>query len=85
VTKKIKMDLSPEELKALATLAENQFFRMKYIDPKIPGYSIEPETFRASQSAVAILSDAMKKERGFPIRPVPVEVKPVRVASAGQF
>jgi hypothetical protein len=83
VTKKIKMDLSSEELKALATLAENQFFRMKYIDPKMPGYSIEPETFRASQSAVAILSDAMKKERGFPIKPV--EVKPVRVASAGQF
>jgi len=26
----------------------------------------------------------MKKERGFPIRPVPVEVKPARVASAGQ-
>ena len=77
------MDLSSEELKALATLAENQFFRMRYIDPKIPGYSIEPETFRASQSAVAILSDAVKKERGLPIRPV--EVKPVRVASAGQF
>jgi len=83
VTKKIKMNLNAEELKALATLAENQFFRMKYIDTKMPGYSIEPETFRASQSAVAILSDAMKKERGFPIKPV--EVKPVRVASASQF
>ena len=82
MTKKIKLDLSSEELKVLATLAENQFFRMKYIDPKMPGYSIEPETFRAAQSAVAILSDAMKKERGFPISPV--EVKPVRVASAGQ-
>jgi hypothetical protein len=70
VTKKIRLDLSSEELKALTTLAENQFFRMKYIDPKIPGYSIEPERFRASQSAVALLSDAMKKERGFPIRPV---------------
>ena len=56
---------------------------MRYIDPKMPGYSIEPDTFRASQSAVAILSDAMKKERGFPTRPV--EVKPVKVASAGQF
>ena len=54
------MDLSSEELKALATLAENQFFRMRYIDPKMPGYSIEPETFRASQSAVAILSDAIR-------------------------
>jgi len=69
VTKKFKLDLTSEELKALATLAENQFFRMKYIDPKIPGYRIEPDAFRASQSAVALLSDAVKKERGFPIKP----------------
>jgi hypothetical protein len=83
VTKKIKIDLSSEELKALATLAENQFFRMKYIDPKMPGYTIDSETFRASQSAVALLSDAMKKERGFPVKPV--EVKEVKVASASRF
>jgi hypothetical protein len=63
------MEFSPEELKALATLAENQFFRMRYIDPKMPGYSIEPEVFRASQSAVALLSEAVKKERGFPAKP----------------
>jgi len=62
VTKKFKLDLSPEELKTLTTLAENQFFRMKYIDPKMPGYSIAPEVFRASQSAVALLSDARMKE-----------------------
>jgi hypothetical protein len=66
VAKKIKIDLNPQELKALTTLAENQLFRMRYIDPKMPGYSIEPEAFRASQSAVALLSEAMKKERGFP-------------------
>jgi hypothetical protein len=81
VTKKIKLELSSEELKALATLAENQFFRMKYIDPKMPGYTIAPETFRASQSAVALLSDAMKKERGFPVRPV--EANPVKVMRSG--
>jgi hypothetical protein len=69
VTKKFKLDLTPEELKALATLAENQFFRMKYIDPKMPGYSITPEAFRAAQSATALLSEAMKKERGFPPKP----------------
>jgi len=66
VTKKIKVDLNPEELKALTTLAENQFFRMRFIDPKIPGYSIAPDVFRACQSAVALLSEAVKKERGFP-------------------
>jgi hypothetical protein len=42
---------------------------MKYIDPRIPGYAIDPEIFRAAQAAVAILSDAMKKERGIPLKP----------------
>jgi len=68
VARKIKLDLSPQELQALTTLAENQFFRMKYIDPKMPGYSITPETFRAAQSATALISEAMKKERGFPLK-----------------
>ena len=69
MTKKFKLELTPEELKTLATLAENQLFRMKYIDPKLPGYSITPEVFRASQSATALLTEAMKKERGFPVKP----------------
>ena len=70
MTKKIKIDLSGEELKVLANLAENEFFRMRYIDPRMPGYTISPETFRASQSATSVLSDAMKKERGFPDKSV---------------
>jgi len=68
VTKKIKFDVNPEELKALATLAENQFFRMRFIDPRIPGYSIDPEVFRASQTATSLLSEAMKQQRGFPVK-----------------
>ena len=77
MTRKIKLDLNPQELRALTTLAENQFFRMRFIDPRLPGYSIEPEVFRASQSAVALLSDAMKKERGFPakIESVPTGIR----------
>ena len=68
-TKKIKIDLNPEELKVLATLVENQFLRMRFIDPKIPGYHIDPDVFRASQSAVALLSEAVKKEKGFGPKP----------------
>jgi len=67
VTRKIKLTLDPDELKALTTLAENQLFRMRYVDPKIPGYTITPETFRVAQST-ALLSEAMKKQRGFPTR-----------------
>ena len=71
VTKKIKIELSAAELQSLTTLAENQFFRMRYIDPKMPGYSIAPEVFRAAQSAVALLSEALKKEKGFPMKATP--------------
>lgn len=70
VSKTIKLQLTPEELKALTTLAENQFFRMRFIDPRMPGYRIAPEVFRASQSATAMLTEASKKERGFPVKPV---------------
>jgi hypothetical protein len=69
VLKKIRLELNPDELKVLTTLAENQFFRMKYIDTRLPGYRIEPERFKAAQSAVAMLSEAMKKQRGFLAQP----------------
>jgi hypothetical protein len=76
MTKKINIHFSPEELKALVTLADNQMFRMKFIDPKMPGYKISPEAFRAAQSAVGLLHEASAKENGY-------EVKPVKVASSG--
>jgi hypothetical protein len=69
VAKKIKLELSPEELIVLTTLVENQFFRMRFIDPRLPGYTIDPEVYRAAQSAVAVLSEKSKKVRGFPIKP----------------
>jgi len=71
VAKKFRLDLSTEELKMLATLAESQMLRMKFIDPRIPGYKIDPDVFRAAQSAVSLLSEAVKKERGFPMKPTP--------------
>jgi hypothetical protein len=75
VTKKISIQLNPEELKALVTLADNQMFRMKFIDPKIPGYKMTPEVFRAAQSALGLLHEASVKE-GF-------ERQAVKVASGG--
>jgi len=44
-----------EELRALLSLAENQLFRVKYIDPKMPGYRAQPNQLRAGESAVQIL------------------------------
>ncbi len=57
-----------EELQALLTMADNQFFRMKYIDPKMPGYKARPEELKAAHSAVMVLQTAVKTEKGFKIR-----------------
>ena len=63
--KKIRVDLSVEELQTLVTMADNQLFRIKFIDSKIPGNVRNPELLRAAQSAVQVLQDALKKEKGF--------------------
>jgi hypothetical protein len=65
--KKITVQLTAAELQALVTLSENQFFRLKYIDPKMPGYKTRPEALRVAQSAVQVLQDALKKDKGFKV------------------
>jgi hypothetical protein len=62
---KITVHLTLEELQALVTLADNQFFRIKYIDPKMPGHKARPDELRAAQSAVQELQNALKGEKGF--------------------
>ena len=64
--KKIRIELTVEELEALVTLAENQFFRMKFLDPKIPGYKAKPDEMKAAQSAVATIHKALDVEKGYP-------------------
>ncbi len=66
---KIRIELTKEELQALVTLADNQFFRIKYIDPKIPGHKERPEELRAAQSAVQVLQSALRAMKGFKTAP----------------
>jgi hypothetical protein len=58
--KKISVSLSLEELQALVTLADNQLFRVKYIDPKMPGYIVQPKELEVAISAVQVLGEALK-------------------------
>ena len=58
--KKISVSLSLEELQALVTLADNQLFRVKYIDPKMPGYIVQPKELEVAVSAVQVLSETLK-------------------------
>ena len=63
--KKITVQFTFEELKAVLELVDNQLFRMKYIDPKIPGHLHNPETERAASSGVQSLQDAFRIAKGF--------------------
>ena len=62
---KISVQLSVDELQALITLTENQFFRIKFIDPRMPGHKARPGEVEAAQSAVGILKEALRKQRGY--------------------
>jgi hypothetical protein len=63
--KKVSVQLSVDELQELLELVDNQLFRMKFIDPKIPGPKVKPEKIDAANSAVKILKDAFKAAKGF--------------------
>jgi uncharacterized protein YnzC (UPF0291/DUF896 family) len=63
--KKVSIQLSLEELQELLELVENQLFRMKFIDPKIPGSKVKPEKIEAANSAVKVLKDSFKAAKGF--------------------
>jgi len=65
----IKIELEPAEVKALAMMAENEFLRMRFINPRLPGYAIDANVLRAAQSATARLSEIMKRQRGFVVGP----------------
>jgi len=71
--RKISVALTLDELQAVLTLAENQLFRVKHIDPKIPGYIVHPEELQVASSAVQVLAEAVKAAK---------QIKP-KTASAG--
>jgi len=64
---RIPIKLSLEEIQALLEMVENQLFRMKFIDTKIPGHRANPEKIRHSSSAVSTLQEAMKKAKGYKV------------------
>ena len=63
--RKIKLELDPAEVKTLAMMAENELLRMRFINPRLPGYTVDFTVLRAAQSATALLMETMKKHRAF--------------------
>jgi hypothetical protein len=64
--KPISINLSLEQIEVLVTLADNQIFRMKYIDPKLPGHKPVPEALETARTAVQALQEALKTVKGLP-------------------
>ncbi len=53
--KRIILELTPEELKLLATLVSDQQFRREFIDPKMPGYKLIPAEMSMAKSLASRL------------------------------
>ena len=63
----ISVKLSVDEIQALLEMVENQLFRMKFIDPKIPGHKVNPKKVKLSGSAITILQEAVKRAKGYAV------------------
>ena len=64
----ISVEFSLEQLQALVVLANNQLFRVKYIDPKMPGHVNRPEQLEISKEAVQIVEAALNKAKGIKVK-----------------
>jgi len=49
------LELSPEEIRLLVRLAADQLFRNEFIDPKIPGFRVNPGDLDMGKSIVGRL------------------------------
>jgi len=59
----ISLNLTVDQIKALLQISQNQIFRLKYLDPKMPGYKARPGELEAAESAVQALMAALKEGR----------------------
>ena len=60
----IPVVFSLEQLQAIVVLANNQLFRVKYIDPKMPGHVNRPEQLEVFKEAVQLVEAALNKAKG---------------------
>ena len=56
----VRVELSVEELQANVRFLEDQIFRVRFIDPKIPGNRPNHEQLKAAESALTKIQEALK-------------------------
>lgn len=64
--KKIKIELTPQELLLLTTLTSDQLFRREFIDPKMPGYKGDPTELAMGKDLVLRLRSIIRQASGPP-------------------
>jgi len=60
----LSVKVSVQEIKALLELVDNQLFRMKFIDSRIPGHIANPEQLALATSAIDTLKKTYNKAMG---------------------
>jgi hypothetical protein len=65
--KKLVLRMSKDEVRAVLSLADEQIFRLKFIDRKVPGYKYDAPRFESAVSGVEILRHALKGDQSQPI------------------
>ncbi len=61
--KRISLTLTVDELKLLASLAEDQLFRRQFIDPKMPGYKGSAEDITLGKSLLGRMQNMLEDTR----------------------
>jgi len=59
--------MSKDEVRAVLSLADDQIFRLKFIDRKVPGYKYDAPRFESGVLGVEILRRALKEEPSQPV------------------
>ena len=65
--KKIKIEVSLEELWLVATLLSDQLFRREFIDPKMPGYKADPAELAMGKDLVRRLKSSAGETSSSPV------------------
>lgn len=67
--KQVLLKLTVEELTLLSTLASDQLFRREFIDPRMPGYKVNPKEMELGKALVGRLRLMVDQERRASVSP----------------
>jgi len=59
--KNVKLELTIEELLLVTTLISDQLFRKEFIDPKMPGYKVDPAELAMGKALVLRLRSIIRQ------------------------